>query len=241
MITDFPTLDALIVISYSMTARQDFAYQVARAGLEMAGFAQPNLSAQALGMDTETTQNLHNPHPQNPPVQNTCGALTLANLRPLFTELRGIDHPVVLHTTAHPTRVMIALVNEGAAIVQATYYDPHKTDLPVATMRRQIATLTEWLYRPNCLPIYDADLVEHRPLAITDEIMQHLELTIPRAKVLNKVLNSGRENQHDWRVDTRTDGAVSHAFPRFYQKMIRGRAELYAAGVPPLRKDEVLL
>ena len=233
MITDFPTLDALIVFSYSMTARQDFAYQVARAGLEMAGFAQPNLSAQALGMDTETTQN---PHPQN-----TCGALTLANLRPLFTELRGIDHPVVLHTTAHPTRVMIALVNEGAAIVQATYYDPHKTDLPVAVMRRQIATLTEWLYRPNCLPIYDADLVEHRPLAITDEIMQHLELTIPRAKVLNKVLNSGRENQRDWRVDTRTDGAVSHAFPRFYQKMIRGRAELYAAGVPPLRKDEVLL
>ncbi len=233
MITDFPTLDALIVFSYSMTARQDFAYQVARAGLEMAGFAQPNLSAQALGMDTETTQ--------NPPVQNTCGALTLANLRPLFTELRGIDHPVVLHTTAHPTRVMIALVNEGAAIVQATYYDPHKTDLPVAVMRRQIATLTEWLYRPNCLPIYDADLVEHRPLAITDEIMQHLELTIPRAKVLNKVLNSGHENQRDWRVDTRTDGAVSHAFPRFYQKMIRGRAELYAAGVPPLRKDEVLL
>ena len=233
MITDFPTLDALIVFSYSMTARQDFAYQVARAGLEMAGFAQPNLSAQALGMDTE--------NPQNPPGQNTCGALTLANLRPLFTELRGIDHPVVLHTTAHPTRVMIALVNEGAAIVQATYYDPHKTDLPVAVMRRQIATLTEWLYRPNCLPIYDADLVEHRPLAITDEIMQHLELTIPRAKVLNKVLNSGRENQRDWRVDTRTDGAVSHAFPRFYQKMIRGRAELYAAGVPPLRKDEVLL
>ena len=231
MITDFPTLDALIVFSYSMTARQDFAYQVARAGLEMAGFAQPNLSAQALGMDTENPQNL----------QNTCGALTLANLRPLFTELRGIDHPVVLHTTAHPTRVMIALVNEGAAIVQATYYDPHKTDLPVAVMRRQIATLTEWLYRPNCLPIYDADLVEHRPLAITDEIMQHLELTIPRAKVLNKVLNSGRENQRDWRVDTRTDGAVSHAFPRFYQKMIRGRAELYAAGVPPLRKDEVLL
>ena len=88
-----------------MTARQDFAYQVARAGLEMAGFEQPNLSAQALGMDTETTQNLQNPHPQNPPGQNTCGALTLANLRPLFTELRGIDHPVVLHTTAHPTRV----------------------------------------------------------------------------------------------------------------------------------------
>ena len=241
MITDFPTLDALIVFSYSMTARQDFAYQVARAGLEMAGFAQPNLSAQALGMDTENPPNLQNPHPQNPPGQNTCGALTLANLRPLFTELRDIDHPVVLHTTAHPTRVMIALVNEGAAIVQATYYDPHKTDLPVAVMRRQIATLTEWLYRPNCLPIYDADLVEHRPLAITDEIMQHLELTIPRAKVLNKVLNSGRENQHDWRVDTRTDGSVSHAFPRFYQKMIRGRAELYAAGVPPLRKDEVLL
>ena len=158
-----------IIFSYGMTkCGSTLAFELARTGLEMAGFEQRKLHAQGIRQSSQI---------------NFAGHLNPANIRQIWDEICAIGHPIVIKTHTRPDPAVIACFQQNQAIAQATYRDPRDmalsmldhgaknralgrlafseiTNLQTAheNITAQVDSLTQWLVRPNCLPLYFDDL-----------------------------------------------------------------------------------
>ena len=111
----------------------------------------------------------------------------------------------------------------------------------------QIDSLTQWLYRPNCLPLYYED-VAFRGLGTTRRILRQLQLDIPAGKVLNYVLrkrfiqlNLGIKKRFQGQMDEADQRVFRQTYHLFYKHLIRNRRSLPADGSPILPQTVVLV
>lgn len=247
-----------VVFSYGMTkSGSTLAFELARSALELSGFPQPLLPEEATG----TTRKI-----------NFAGHLDDGNVAALSETLRSIGHPVVIKTHTRPDPCVIGMIDRGEAIIQACYRDPREMALSMIdhgnrsraagkpafanietlddAMRdisSQIDSLTQWLYRPNCLPLYYEDLA-FRGLGATRRILAQLQLEIPAGRVLNHVLRN-RFIQLNLGIKKRFEGQMSEADQRmfrqayhsFYRHLIRNRKSLPDDGGPILPQAVVLV
>jgi hypothetical protein len=246
------------VFSYGMTkSGSTLAFELARTALELSGFAQPLLPTDATG----TTRKI-----------NFAGHLDDGNISALAEAVRDIGHPVVVKTHTRPDLCVIEMIDRGDAIFQASYRDPREMALSMIdhghrsraagkpafanietlddAMRdisSQIDSLTQWLYRPNCLPLYYED-VAFRGLGTTRRILRQLQLDMPARKVLSYVLrkrfiqlNLGIKKRFKGQMHEADQRVFRQAYPLFYQHLIRDRRSLPEDGSPILPQTVVLV
>ena len=206
-------LGAKAVFSYGMTkCGSTLAFELARSALELSGFPQPHLPEAATGHTRRI---------------NFAAHLDDGHITNLTEAIRDVGHPVVIKTHTRPDPCVIDMINRSDAIVQASYRDPRDMALSMldhgrrsrATGKRpfaeletlsdtipniasQIDSLTQWLYRPNCLPLYYQDFA-FRSLPAVRRILWQLQLDVPPAPILRYVLerrftqfNLGLRNRH---------------------------------------------
>ena len=247
-----------VVFSYGMTkSGSTLAFELARTALELSGFPQPLLPRDATG----TVRKI-----------NFAGHLDDGHISVLGEAVRDIGHPVVIKTHTRPDPCVIGMIDRDDAIVQASYRDPREMALSMIDhgnrsraagkpafanietlddakrdISSQIDSLTQWLYRPNCLPLYYED-VSFRSLGTTRQILRQLQLDIPAEKVLNYVLRK-RFIQLNLGIKRRFQGQMAEVDQRvfrqtyrlFYQHLIRDRRSLPEDGTPILPQTVVLL
>ncbi|WP_229801966.1 hypothetical protein [Paramylibacter ulvae] len=167
---------------------------------------------------------------------------------------------------------MIELINQGGALVQATYRDPREMALSMLdhgrksrklgepafseinnlhdamdNIRGQIDSLTQWLYRPHCLPIYYSDLAFSQ-IDTTRRILAQLQLEIDPRRVVQHVnqnrftqMNKGIKDRYRHEMTPAQSRAFKQAFPQFYETLIKRRKSLPIFGQAPLRDGCELL
>ncbi len=191
-------LGAKIVFAYGMTkCGSTLAFELARTALELSGFAQPILPQPATGHSRKINFTSH---------------LDDQNIALLTAAVRDIGHPVVVKTHTRPDPCVIDMIDRGGALVQATYRDPREmalsmidhgnrsraagklafsevTDLDdaIENITSQIDSLTQWLYRPNCLPVYYED-VAFRTVPTMRRILAQLQLDVSPVPIVQYVL-----------------------------------------------------
>lgn len=250
-------LGPTVVFSYGMTkSGSTLAFELARTALELSGFPQPLLPEAAVGRVRRI---------------NFTGHLDDANIAALGEAVRDIGHPVVIKTHTRPDPCVIAMIDRRQALIQASYRDPREMALSMLdhgirsraagrpafadietlddAMRditSQIDSLTQWLYRPGCLPLYYED-VAFRSLGTTRRILRHLQLDIAPRKVLNHVLkkrfiqlNLGIKKRFRGQMDAADQRAFRRAYEPFYRHLIRDRRSLPEDGSPILPQSVVL-
>lgn len=247
-----------VVFSYGMTkSGSTLAFELARTALELSGFPQPLLPEAATG----TAKRI-----------NFAGHLDEENISALGEAVRDIGHPVVVKTHTRPDPCVIGMIDYGEAIIQASYRDPREMALSMLdhgdrsraagkpafanigtledAMRdisSQIDTLTQWLYRPNCLPLYYEDIA-FRSLGTTRRILRQLQLDIPAGKVVNYVLkerfiqlNLGIKKRFQGQMDEADQRRFRQTYRTFYRHLIRDRRSLPQDGSPILPQSVVLV
>lgn len=188
-----------IIFSYGMTkCGSTLAFELARTGLELAGYPQPHLGVSGLKGDAKI---------------NFASHLTPCEISKIWDAVKSIGHPIIIKTHTRPDPCVIEFFKANRAMAHATYRDPRDmalsmmdhgkrnravgklpfteiTDLGVArtNITSQIDSLTQWLIRPNCLPLYFDDLAFDTD-ATTRQIMAHLHLEIDPKRVANFVKN----------------------------------------------------
>lgn len=246
-----------VVFSYGMTkSGSTLAFELARTALELSGFPQPLLPGDATG----TARKI-----------NFAGHLDDGNIAMLGEAVRDIGHPVVVKTHTRPDPCVIGMIDRGDAIIQASYRDPREMALSMIdhgdrsraagkpafanietlddAMRdisSQIDTLTQWLYRPNCLPLYYEDLA-FRSLGTARRILRQLQLDIPAGKVIGYVLrerfiqlNLGIKKRFQGQMDEADQRMFRQTYHLFYRHLIRDRRSLPEDGSPVLPQSIVL-
>jgi hypothetical protein len=247
-----------VVFSYGMTkSGSTLAFELARSALELSGFPQPILPASATG----TARKI-----------NFAGHLQDENIAELSRAVRDIGHPVVIKTHTRPDPCVIAMIDRGEAVAQASYRDPREMALSmidhgnrsraagkpafadIATLddamcdiSSQIDSLTQWLYRPNCLPLYYED-VAFRSLGATRRILRQLQLEMPAARVLNHVLtkrfiqlNIGIKKRFKQEMKPADQRRFRQTYDLFHRHLISGRRSLPDDGGPILPQTVVLV
>lgn len=250
-------LGSKAVFSYGMTkSGSTFAFELARSALELSGYPQPLLPEAATGTKRKI---------------NFAGHLNDENIDALSEALCEIGHPVVVKTHTRPDPSVIAMIDRGEAIIQACYRDPREMALSMIdhgnrsraagkpafanietlddAMRdisSQIDSLTQWLYRPNCQPVYYEDLA-FRSLGTTRRILAQLQLDIPAGKVLNYVLknrfiqlNLGKKKRFQEHMSESDQQMFRRTYHLFYRHLIRHRKSLPDEGGPILPQSVVL-
>lgn len=251
-------LGAKVVFAYGMTkCGSTLAFELARTALELSGYPQPQLPEAATGTRRKI---------------NFAGHLTEANIAALGRSVRDIGHPVVVKTHTRPDLCVIDMIDRGEAIIQASYRDPREMALSMIdhgarsrasgidafaeietlddAMRditSQIDSLTQWLYRPNCLPLYYEDIA-FRGLRTTRRILRQLRLDIPAEPILNYVLrnrfiqlNKGIKKRYRDQMSDADQKRFRQAYRLFYRHLIRDRALLPDDGRPILPESVVLV
>jgi hypothetical protein len=187
-----------IIFSYGMTkCGSTLAFELARTGLELAGYPQYPLDLDGLN-DARINFTAH---------------LTELQLETIWDKVQTIGHPIVIKTHTRPDDCVIAMFDRGHVMAHATYRDPRDmalsmidhgkrnreqgktafieiTDLNAArtNIDSQIDSLTQWLVRPHCLPLFFDDLAFDTE-ATTRQILANLQLELEPARVANFVKN----------------------------------------------------
>ncbi len=246
-----------VVFSYGMTkSGSTLAFDLARTALELASFPHPLLPQDATGTARKV---------------NFAGHLDDRNIEMLAEAVRGIGHPIVIKTHTRPDPCVIGMIDRGDAIIHASYRDPREMALSMIdhgdrsrsagkaafanietlddAMRdisSQIDSLTQWLYRPNCLPLYYEDIAFRSP-GTTQRILNQLQLDIPAARVVNYVLrkrfiqlNLGIRKRFQGQMDEGDQRHFRRTYRRFYRHLIRDRRSLPDDGSPILPESVVL-
>lgn len=157
----------------------------------------------------------------------------------------------MVKTHTRPDPAVIDMINRGAAIVHATYRDPREMALSmidhgihsrlmersafseietiddaVSNIRGQIDSLTQWLYRVNCLPIFYHDLAFRMPL-MTRRIMSNLHIEgserIVKRHVLKKrftQFNKGVKKRYEQEMAPNDQYRIRDEFLPFYRILI---------------------
>lgn len=188
-----------IIFSYGMTkCGSTLAFELARTGLELAGYPQPALGMDGLNGDARI---------------NFASHLSDAQLDAIWCRVQTIGHPIVIKTHTRPDPCVIDMFKAGNAVAHATYRDPRDmalsmmdhgnrnraqgksafteiTDLNAAriNINSQIDTLTQWLVRPNCLPLFFDDLAFDTETT-TRKILANLQLELNPGRVASFVKN----------------------------------------------------
>jgi hypothetical protein len=173
------------------------AFELARTGLELAGYPQ-----HPLGLDGLKDVRI-----------NFAAHLNQTQLDAIWAQVQTIGHPIVIKTHTRPDNCIIDMFKRGNVMAHATYRDPRDmalsmidhgnrnreqgksafieiTDLKSARINidSQIDSLTQWLVRPNCLPLFFDDLAFDTETT-TRQILANLQLEIEPSRVANFVLN----------------------------------------------------
>lgn len=257
MANSAPILGPKIVFSYGMTkSGSTLAFEIARTGLELSGFAQPKLNASPIN----TTSKINFIH-----------HLTDTELDEIWSEVQEIGHPIVLKTHQRPDLPVIDMINEGNALVQACYRDPRDIALSMLDhgvrarasgrsafseyetldqvfddITSQTDSLTQWLIRPNVLPIYFNDLVgrtEHMAKLILGQIGLNISADQVVSHVLKKrfiQFNKGVSGRYKSEMQPEDRKRFRRAFAPFYHHIIKGRDALIPDGRPALPDGTVL-
>lgn len=246
------------VFAYGMTkSGSTLAFELARTALELSGFPQPILPADATGKTRKI---------------NFAAHLDDRNVACLTEAVRDVGHPVVIKTHTRPDPCVIAMIDRREALVQASYRDPREIALSmidhgnrsraagkpafaeIATLddamrdiTSQIDSLTQWLYRPNCVPLYYED-VAFRGLATTRRILRRLQLEIPAGRVLRYVLkkrfiqlNLGVKKRYRDQMSEADQQRFRQTYDLFFRHLIRERGALPDDGRPILPQTVVLM
>lgn len=247
-----------IVFSYGMTkCGSTLAFEIARTGLDLAGFDQPKLKSKAVNQSSKINFVRH---------------LQTSDLEEIWEEVEEIGHPIVLKTHTRPDIPVIDFINQGRALIQATYRDPrdmalsmidngeknrHQGKLAFAeitclntamdNIMSQIDSFTQWLYRPNCLPIYFEDLAFNTD-ATARFILGQLGLDISAAFVSKTVKkkrftqkNKGTRHRHKEEMSPCDSQRFQSAFAPLYEVMIRKRRKLLLNGEAILPDGTLLI
>lgn len=246
-----------IIFSYGMTkCGSTLAFELARTALELSGFPQPLMPIEAIGENKRINFTRH---------------LSEKQIEYLEYTVRDVGHPIVIKTHTRPDPGVIDMIDRGTAIVHAAYRDPREMALSMldhgrqsrlagrpafseiqtiddatANIRDQIDSLTQWLYRKNCLPLYYQDFAFRMLLSIR-RIMANLQLegseqTVKR-QVLNQrftQLNKGIKKRHKKEMTPRDQFRVRDEFLPFYKILIRKRLFLPNDGSPILQEGTLL-
>lgn len=245
------------VFSYGMTkCGSTLAFELARTALELSGYPQPVLPATATGNSRRI---------------NFAGHLDQSNIANLNDTIRDIGHPVVIKTHTRPDPCVIDMIDRGEAIVQATYRDPREMALSMIdhgnrsrdtgklafaeianlddaleNITSQIDSLTQWLYRPNCLPIYYED-VAFRTIPTMRRILDQLQLDTSPGPIVRYVLrkrfiqlNKGIKKRFREEMQLKDQQRFQQEFRPFYRYLIRGRTGLPQSGEPVLPQSVIL-
>lgn len=247
-----------IVFSYGMTkCGSTLAFELARSGLELAGYAQPKLKADGISEKSRINFAHHLDHDQ---------------LDQIWQEIQEIGHPVVIKTHCRPDPSIIKAMEQGIAIAQATYRDPRDmalsmldhgnrsrsegrmafseiTDMQSALLdiTSQVDSLTQWLVRPNCLPLYYEDLAFDMNIT-TRHILAQLLLEIPAAQVARFVrksrftqMNKGIQKRFVSEMPASEIRTFRKTFAPFLKTLIRRRQRLVYTGAPILPDGTILI
>jgi hypothetical protein len=110
----------------------------------------------------------------------------------------------------------------------------------------QIDSLTQWLYRPNCLPLYYEDIA-FKSNKTMRRILDHMGMNGQPAPIVRHVLknrfiqlNMGVKRRYRTEMDYEDQRTFRRAFRPYYMRMIRHRDFLATDAGPPLR-DGILL
>jgi hypothetical protein len=224
------------------------AFELARTGLELAGYPQPILGVDGLIDDARINFASHLTHCQTTKIWDT---------------VQSIGHPIVIKTHTRPDPCVIDLFTENRAMAHATYRDPRDmalsmidhgnrnraqgkmafteiTDLNAArtNINSQIDTLTQWLVRPNCLPLFFDDLAFDTD-ATARQILANLQLEIEPNRVA-KFVKKRRFTQKNKGVRRRFKNEMSlferQSFRRQYaplfKHLIKPRKSIPITGEP---------
>lgn len=238
-----------IVFSYGMTkCGSTLAFELARSGLELSGFPQPKLDLAGLKPNAKINFAQH---------------ITTTELAAIWETVQTIGHPIVIKTHTRPDPCVIDLIHAGNALVQATYRDPRDMALSMMdhgkrnleqgqtafteitnfvaareNIDSQIDSLTQWLVRPNCLPLFYDDLAFDTETTTRRILAQlHLELTPNRVATFVK---NRRFTQYNKGVRRRFRSEMSllerkrfrkHYAPLF-KRLIKARQSLPITGDP---------
>ncbi|MEM9716680.1 MAG: sulfotransferase domain-containing protein [Pseudomonadota bacterium] len=245
-------MEPRVIFSYGLTkSGSTFAFELIRTALEMQGFDQSPLSAEALPLQRRI---------------NFAAHLSADNVRALRDEVWALGHPVVIKTHARPDPAVIDLINAGDAAIIATHRDPRDMALSMldhgtrsrgegksafaeletlAQARDNIASqfdsFTQWLYRPNCLPVYFGDLTARTPQALR-HMLGHIGFEEADVmKVIRKTLssrfiqlNKGQQKRFRSEMSRADQRPFLEAFHPYHELMVRQRHLL------PLGKNQVL-
>ncbi len=250
-------LGAKIIFSYGMTkCGSTLAFELARTSLELSGFPQPVLPINALGQSKRINFTRH---------------LTEKQINNLESAVQDVGYPIVIKTHTRPDPAVIDMIERGKAIVHATYRDPREMALSMldhgrmarlmgrsafseietiddalGNIRGQIDSLTQWLYRPNCLPLFYHDLAFRMPL-VTKRIMTNLHIEgserIVKRHVLKKrfiQFNKGVKKRYKLEMSANDQYRIRQEFLPFYRTLIRNRMFLPTDGAPILKEGTVL-
>lgn len=250
-------LGPIVIFSYGMTkCGSTLAFEMARTALELSGYPQPILPGDAIGDNNRINFARH---------------LTEDQVEMLEYCVHDIGHPIIIKTHTRPDPCVIDMINRGAAIVHATYRDPREMALSMLdhgqksrelgrksfselvtlndalhNIRGQVDSLTQWLYRINCLPIFYQDLAFRMPL-MTQRLMNYLMLDgdpkIIKQYVLKKrfiQFNKGIRNRYKEEMSPLDQRRIQQEFAPFFQHLIRNRMFLPSNGDPILSEGTVL-
>ncbi len=246
-----------IIFSYGMTkCGSTLAFELARTALELSGFAQPIMPPEAIGLNKRINFARHLNEKQ------------IACLEDIAYDL---GHPIVIKTHTRPDPAVIDMINRGKAVVHATYRDPREMALSmmdhgqrsrlagraafseIATIddaifniHGQIDSLTQWLYRKNCLPIFYHDLAFRMPL-MAQRIMHNVMVDGPVGPVKRHVLkkrftqfNKGVKKRYRTEMTKADQDRIRKEFPNFFRLLIRNRMFLPQDGRPILPEGTLL-
>lgn len=246
-----------IIFSYGMTkCGSTLAFELARTALELSGFPQPIMPREAIGVNKHINFARH---------------LTEKQVTCLEDYAYDLGHPIVIKTHTRPDPPVIDLINRGKAVIHASYRDPreiilsmldhgrksrlarHNAFSEIATiddaifnLHGQVDSFTQWLYRPNCLPIYYHDLAFRMPL-MTKRILENIMIDMPMNKVKNHVLNrrfiqfnKGIKNRYQNEMDPTDQKRIRNEFPNLFRLLIRDRMFLPHDGRPILPEGILL-
>jgi hypothetical protein len=155
------------------------------------------------------------------------------------------------------------MVNKGRALVHATYRDPRDMALSMMdhgqrnreagkaafteitnfdaardNIDSQIDSLTQWLIRPNCLPLFYDDLAFDKETT-TRKILAHLHLELSANKVANFV-DKKRFTQRNKGIRRRFRSEMSYAerrrfrvqYANYFEKLVKVRKTFPLTGDP---------
>jgi hypothetical protein len=216
--------------------------------LELAGYAQPRLGVDGLNGDARI---------------NFASHLTKQQVTGIWNAVKTIQHPIVIKTHTRPDPCVIDLFKSGHAMAHATYRDPRDmalsmmdhgqrnlkqgksafteiTDLAAAraNINSQIDSLTQWLIRPNCLPLFFDDLA-FDPDTTTRQIMAHLQLEIDPTRVANFVkkrrftqMNKGIRRRFKSEMSLIERQRFRRQYAALFKHLIKPRKTIPITGAP---------